>query len=181
MTCNCPHAGHPSSVAHRYYRLRPPVQSGDDASRCNPIRPIHYFSVPCFFVPKARQEKETIYNSIPHTCMLPFSKDSDPAAIVWLRLRGVFLYRSFLWATVVIKVHFPILDAWNKTCNALGFKKSHLMMCSSRFVQNVSHRSHPLSNYFAKLVPLGVQQLVTIGQYPQKDNFAPYLSLKGAY
>lgn len=52
MTCNCPLAGHPSSVAHRYYRLRPPVQSYDDASHCNPIRLIHYFSVPRSFVPK---------------------------------------------------------------------------------------------------------------------------------
>lgn len=98
MTCNCPHAAHPSSVAHRYYRLRPPVQSRNDASRCSPIRPIHYFSVLRFFVPTARQEQETIYNSIPRTRMLPFWKESDPTAIVWLRLRDVFLYKSFLWA-----------------------------------------------------------------------------------
>lgn len=67
MTCNCPLAGHPSSVAHRYYRLRPPVQSYDDASRCNPIRLIYYFL--CSFVPKTQQEHKTIYDSIPSSLL----------------------------------------------------------------------------------------------------------------
>lgn len=69
MTCTCPLTGHPSSVAHRYYRLRPPVQSYDDASHCNPIRLIHYFNVPSSFVPKTQQEHKTIYDSIPSSIL----------------------------------------------------------------------------------------------------------------